>query len=62
MAMRFSYDKTEPAVSDGILHTEDTMTIFSRLAAKIQLRLSTLCRLWRSRKQIATDGGNQREI
>jgi len=38
------------------------MTIYSRLAAKIRLRLSTLCLPSPSRKQIATEGGNQREF
>jgi len=38
------------------------MTIYSRLAAKIQLQVSTVCLLSPSRKQIATEGGNLREF
>jgi len=38
------------------------MTIYSRLVAKIQLRLNTLCLLSPSRKQIATESGNGREF
>jgi hypothetical protein len=61
--LRFSRDTTKPVVSDGISYNlGDTMTIYSRLAAKIRLRLSTLYIPSPSRKQIATEDGNQGEF
>jgi len=59
VAIHLAYEVTKPLVLNGTSHTEDdTITVCSRHNDTIRLRLTTLCRLSLSRKNIAIDPRN----